>query len=121
MPTIALLASSQELLGFLLVAGSGGLSDLAPVADCLFTVVPSEPALRLHELGVFVQEHKNAEYQCRIQQTGSTFLLDVVLDPDVRVHLDAPTMGYGKWYVVSGMQRGIEAVCQLIPKRERRV
>lgn len=113
MATIALLAAPGKLVGFLLLAGSGSLHDGAPERGCIFSGVPSAAELLDHELGSFVQENKNTEFQCRIARDGESFRVTVPVSGKTSVVLQVPSDGLGSWYIQRGSGQSIRGVCEV--------
>jgi len=113
MATIALLAAPGKLLGFLLLAGNGSLSEGPSQRDCIFTGVPSAVALLDHELGSFIQKNKNTEFQCRIIHDGESFKVTVPVSRNTTVLLQVPSFGFGSWHVQQGNAESTKGVCEL--------
>ena len=117
MSTIALLVAPGKLVGFLLLANASAISDAPSVSDCIFTGVPTETSLYSHELGTFVQEMKNTEYQCSIEKDGTNIVIKVTTSTDSVVLLTVKSDGVGKWHIEQKGKSSVEGICELASKK----
>lgn len=101
MSAIALLVEPGELVGFLLLGNPAAIASAPSDSDCIFTGVPSDPSLLSHPLGAFVQEVKNSEFHCMIEESTEGVIVKVTPTTGISVELNFSTGGSGQWVVTT--------------------
>ena len=99
MPAVILQTERDELLGFLLLAGSESIEAGPDRREFVFTGVPKESSLMTHPLSDFIQTHKNIEYLVSVKVSSPNLHLLALIDEHNSFELVLPIDGTGKWSV----------------------
>ena len=97
MPTIALHADDQRLIGFVLIAGTDSLTDGPVVRDCVILATPTDAALLDQPLVAAIEPWLNDERFAHVVARGDRITVHVTLGVEDKLVLDVDAVGTGRW------------------------
>ena len=114
MAAYSLQTLGDELVGFLLLAGSQSLEAGEAQRDCVFMSAPASAALVEHELNVFLTENKATEFRCLLSQRDGVWEAEVRTEADVKVRLVCARGAKGNWQIRHRDGRIVAGYCDII-------
>jgi hypothetical protein len=98
-PTIALHADDQRLIGFILIAGTDSLVDGPVVRDCVILATPTDAVLLDEPLLVAIEPWLNDERFAHVVARGDRITVHVTLGVEDKLVLDVDLACTGRWHL----------------------
>jgi hypothetical protein len=96
-PTIALHADDQRLIGFILIAGTDSLTDGPVVRDCVILATPTDAVMLDQPLLAAIEPWLNDERYAHVVAHGNRIVVHVTLGVEDKLILDVDPLGSGRW------------------------
>ena len=97
MPTIALHADDDHLIGFVLIAGTDSLSDGPVVRDCVILATPTDAIMLDQPLVAAIEPWLNDERFASVVVVDGRITVYVKLAAEDRLVLEVDAAGSGRW------------------------
>ena len=97
MPTFALHAGDERLIGFILIAGADALADGPVVRDCVILATPTDAIMLDEPLIAALEPWLNDERFAHVVCLDDRAMVHVNLGPEDRLVLELDASGIGTW------------------------
>ena len=114
MAAYSLQTLGDELVGFLLLAGSESLGAGDAQRDCVFMSAPATAEIVEHELNVFLTENKATEFRCSLLQRDDIWEAKIIINAQIEVLLVCAEGDKGNWQIRYRDGRVLAGRCEII-------
>lgn len=114
MAAYSLQTLDDELVGFLLLAGSESLAAGDAQRDCVFMSAPASAEVVEHDLNIFLTENRATEFRCSLSQQDEIWEAKVIIDARTEVFLVCAEGDKGSWQIKGRNERVLAGRCEIV-------